>query len=46
MTVDAAQVKIALASPVFGPEIQITRKFFWWPERLISAGLTCNIGME
>lgn len=40
------QAKIALANPVFDPETQITRWFFWWPERTISAGLTCNIGME
>jgi hypothetical protein len=40
------QVEIALADPVFDPERQISRKFFWMPERLISAGLTCNIGME
>jgi hypothetical protein len=40
------QVAIALAAPVFDPERQITGAFFWYPERLISAGLTCNIGME
>lgn len=40
------QVNIALAAPVFDPEHQIVGKFFWYPERLISAGLTCNIGME
>jgi hypothetical protein len=40
------QVEIALAAPVFDPERQITTKFFWYPERYISAGLTCNIGME
>ena len=40
------QVEVALASPVFDPERQISTKFFWYPERLISAGLTCNIGME
>ena len=39
-------VAIALADPVFDPERQITSKFFWYPERHISAGLTCNIGME
>jgi hypothetical protein len=37
---------IALARPVFDPERQIDRRYFWRPERLISAGLTCNIGME
>lgn len=40
------QVEIALSAPVFDPNRQIVRKFFWHPERLISAGLTCNIGME
>lgn len=40
------QAEIALAAPVFDPERQITSKFFWWPERLVLAGLTCNIGME
>lgn len=40
------QALVALAAPVFDPDHQITRKFFWYPERLISAGLTCNIGME
>ena len=39
-------VEIALADPVFDPERQISGKFFWMAERLISAGLTCNIGME
>lgn len=40
------QVQIALADPVFDPDRQITARFFWMAERLISAGLTCNIGME
>jgi hypothetical protein len=40
------QVEIALADLVFDPDRQISAKFFWWAERLISAGLTCNIGME
>ncbi len=40
------QAKIALASPVFDPVKQITQRFFWLPERHISAGLTVNIGME
>ena len=39
-------VDIALSAPVFDPERQITKKFFWYPEPKISAGLTCNIGME
>lgn len=40
------QALIALQNPVFDPERQIDSRFFWWPERLMSAGLTCNIGME
>lgn len=40
------QARTALTSPVFDPEQQIDSRFFWFPERLISAGLTCNIGME
>ena len=39
-------VEMALAAPVFDPERQIDTRFFWYPERTISAGLTCNIGME
>jgi hypothetical protein len=39
-------VETALAAPVFDPQRQITGKFFWLAERHISAGLTCNIGME
>jgi hypothetical protein len=35
------QVEITLADPVFDPQRQISRKFFWCSERLISA-----IGME
>jgi hypothetical protein len=35
------QVEITLADPVFDPQRQISRKFFWCPERLISA-----IGLE
>jgi hypothetical protein len=34
-------VEITLAEQVFDPQRQISRKFFWRPERLISA-----IGME
>lgn len=40
------QKQIALANPVFDPERQIISSHFWFPERGISAGLTCNIGME
>ena len=39
-------VEIALAHPVFDPDVQITQRFFWLAERHVSAGLTCNIGME
>jgi hypothetical protein len=39
-------VEIALAHPVFDPDVQITQRFFWLAERDVSAGLTCNIGME
>lgn len=39
-------IAIALADPVYDPDRQITRKYFWYVERLISAGLTCNIGQE
>jgi hypothetical protein len=35
------QVEIMLGEPVFDPQRQISRKFFWCPERLISA-----IGVE
>ena len=44
------QVATALAHPVFDPQTLIATgtggKFFWRPERLISAGLTCNLGLE
>ncbi len=40
------QAEISLAHPVFDPETQITQRFFWAAERLITAGLTCNLGME
>jgi hypothetical protein len=39
-------VAIALAAPVFDPTTQIDQRFFWFPERQWSAGLTCNIGCE
>jgi hypothetical protein len=38
------QVEMVLADPVFDPQRQISHKFFWMAERLISAGLTRNIG--
>ncbi len=40
------QVAFALAHPVFDPERQIVAGHHWRHERLITAGLTCNIGME
>ncbi|HEY2538207.1 MAG TPA: hypothetical protein VGI28_01715 [Stellaceae bacterium] len=40
------QAVYALEHPVFDPETQIGADNFWAPERLISAGLTVNIGME
>lgn len=40
------QAVYALAHPVFDPEAQTTKGHFWSPQRLISAGLTVNIGME
>ena len=36
----------ALDHPVFDPEKEILKGHFWWAERLVSAGLTVNIGME
>lgn len=36
----------ALAHPVFDPERQLGPDFYWRPERNVSAGLSCNIGME
>ena len=41
-----SHVEIALAYPVFDPNRQIDAKFFWMFDRHVSAGLTCNIGME
>lgn len=41
-----SHVEYALAHPVFDPERQITKEFFWQPDRSVSAGLTVNIGME
>jgi hypothetical protein len=40
------QAEIALACPVFDPQRQAGTRFFWWAERLISAMLTCNLGLE
>lgn len=38
----------ALAFPVSDPDTQIDERFLWWipGERLISAGLTVNIGTD
>ena len=40
------QIATALARPIFDPQRDIDARYFWFPERLTSAGLTCNIGME
>lgn len=40
------QIAYALAHPVFDPERQIVTGHFWLAERLVSAGLTVNIGQE
>jgi hypothetical protein len=40
------QVDYALAHPWFDPYRDHTPQHFWWAERLITAGLTVNIGME
>jgi hypothetical protein len=40
------QAAFALAHPVYNPETQILPGHHWKPERLISAGLTVNVGME
>lgn len=39
-------VAYALAHPVFDPERQIVTGHFWLADKNVSAGLTCNIGME
>lgn len=41
-----SHVAFALSRPVFDPVRQIVPEHFWVAERLISAGLTVNIGME
>ena len=38
--------QFALAHPVFNPETQIVPGHHWVEQRLVSAGLTVNIGME
>ena len=41
-----SQIEFALAHPVFDPETQIVKGHFWRAASDVSAGLTCNIGME
>jgi hypothetical protein len=41
-----SQIEFALAHPVFDPDTQIEAGHFWLVERDVSAGLTCNIGLE
>lgn len=40
------QAVFALAHPVFDPESQIVPEHHWIADRLVTAGLTVNIGME
>jgi len=39
-------IEYALAHPVFGPLSQIVMGHYWVEERLVSACLTVNIGLE
>jgi hypothetical protein len=39
-------VEYALRNPVYNPMTQITGGHFWFHNRHIYVGLTCNIGME
>lgn len=41
-----AQARHALAHPIFDPDRQNDEIIGWQPERLITAKLSCNIGME
>lgn len=41
-----SHLTFALAHPVFDPDTQIVPGHRWMEERLISASLTVNIGME
>lgn len=41
-----SQVEFALAHPVFDPGTQIVAGHFWACAPGMSAGLTCNIGLE
>lgn len=40
------QIEFALAHPVFDPQRQIIRGHNWIADRLVTACLTVNIGME
>ena len=41
------QARYALAHPVFDPDRQLrSPDFHWRPVSNVSAGLSCNIGME
>ena len=42
----SAHSEFALSHPVFNPETQIEKGHFWMVDRLVSACLTVNIGME
>jgi hypothetical protein len=41
-----SQIEFALAHPVFDPKRQIVPEHFWLAADDVSAGLTCNIGLE
>jgi hypothetical protein len=41
-----SHVQFALAHPVFDPEKEVLPEHFWAVSKRITAGLTCNIGME
>lgn len=41
-----AKAQFALAHPVFDPDTQILKGHHTYVDRLITAGLTVNIGME
>jgi hypothetical protein len=41
-----AHARFALDHPVFDPRTQIVAGHYWRADRDVSAGLTCNIGME
>lgn len=37
---------LALADPTFDPDRQMRGQHAWWADRLMTAVLTCNVGME